>query len=470
MGFLVLLARIIELQIIKGAYYRTLSEENRIRHIPISSSRGKILARGGEEMKDKNFAHITGYLGEVNEEEVGKVDARCTEKGPRKMGKMVGRGGINEEYDCILSGIDGEELIEVDSSGEKIRTLGIKKPIPGSDLTTTIDYGLQNKIVEEMGQKKGAVVVSDFRGEILALFSSPSFDPVRVENYLKDPDLPFFNRAIGGAYHPGSVFKPFVALTALSEGKIDKNFTYNDAGKIEIKTPYGDFIYSNWYFTQYGRVEGLIDLVRALARSTDTFFYTIGEMVGPENIAKYSEKFGLSKKTGIDIPGEISGLVPTPEWKEKIKKEKWFLGNTYHLSIGQGDIVLTPIGLNSAFSAIANEGKLCKPYINLKLKTKNEKCKDVGIKKEYLNLVKEGMRRVCVTGGTGYTFFNYPENVYCKTGTAEVGLDGETHAWFTLFNDDLVMTVLVEKGGEGSKVAGPIARNIMDYVFLRKNP
>ena len=464
MGFLILAARLFELQLIKGVYYRTLSEENRIRHIPIPADRGKVLARGGEVLEGREFAHIIGFASEANEDEVGKIDPSCPGKGPVSLGQKVGRGGLNQEYNCVLSGVDGEELIEVDTSGEKIRTLGIKNPITGEDIHTTIDYSLQKKAVEAFGDKKGAVVATDPKGEVLVFYSGPSFDPKNVKEYLEDKDLPFFNRVIGGTFHPGSVFKPVVAVAALEEEKIDKNYRFTDTGILEVKTLYGDFSYANWYFTQYGRTEGVVDLTRAIARSTDTFFYTIGEAVGPEKIAEYAGKLGLDKKTGIDIPGEVAGLIPTPEWKQKVKNENWFLGNTYHLSIGQGDIAVTPLALNQTISAIAT-GSYCKPHL-----VGEEKCEKLNFKEDNLDLIKEGMRQACATGGTGYTFFDYPDPVSCKTGTAEVGTDGDTHAWFTLFGNDLTLTVLVEKGGEGSRVAGPIAREIMNFVRLLKNP
>lgn len=464
MGFLALVARLVELQVIKGAYYRNLSEENRIRHNPIPANRGKIIARGGEVLSGTEVAHIVGYASEVNEEEVGKIDPNCPENGPKKLGQLTGRGGLNEKYDCLLTGIDGEELYEVDTVGEKIRTLGVKKPIPGKDIHTTIDYPLQKKAYEILGETKGAIVVTDKKGEVLVLYSAPAFDPNNVEKYLEDPDLPFFNRAMGGTYHPGSVFKPVVAISALEEEKIGEDYRFVDRGILEVKTLYGDFSYANWYFTQYGGTEGEIGLTRAIARSTDTFFYTIGEMLGPEKIAQWADKFWLDRKTGIDLPGEVVGLIPTPEWKKRVKNENWFLGNTYHMSIGQGDIAVTPLALNQAISAIST-GKYCHPFL-----VEGEGCQDLGIKEENLDLVKEGMKEVCQTGGTGYTFFDFPDPVYCKTGTAEVGVDGDTHAWFILFTDDLTLTVLVEKGGEGSKVAGPIARKMMDFVHLRKNP
>jgi penicillin-binding protein 2 len=481
LGILVLLGRLAELQVIKGDYYRELAEGNRIRRIPIRAPRGKILARGGEvlvgskENGERNyvlgsvFAHLSGYVGEVNKSELGKIMGQCPEKGPRRLGALIGRGGLEEQYECLLSGIDGEELVEVDSRGEKIRTLGIKKPVPGEDIRTTIDYGLQKEIAKAMSGKPGAVVVTDTKGEVLALYSSPSFNPAKVDSYLKRTDLPLFNRAIGGAFAPGSTFKPMVAVAALEEKVIDKDFIYEDRGKITIKTIYGDFSYSNWYFTQYGKVEGKIDLVKALARSTDTFFYKIGELTGPEALASWAYKFGFGKKTGIDLPGEVVGLVPTPAWKEKIKKERWFLGNTFHLAIGQADLTTTPLQVNQAIAAIASGGIYCSPHVlaNKKL----TKCEDIKINKQTIELVKEGMIEACRPGGTGFTFFDAPLSVGCKTGTAETGKKDKTHAWFSFFAPsdfpEIVVTVLIEEGGGGAHVAGPIAREIFDYYFAQ---
>lgn len=501
LGFLVLIGRLVELQLIKGSYYRSLAEENRIRYVSIPAPRGKILARGGEiivgnkEVKKEGIlageettswerdyklgaaaAHITGYLGEASEEEVGKTDSECSDKGIRKLGALVGRTGLEEKYNCILSGIDGEELIEVDTKGNKLRTLGRRESISGRDLKTSIDFSLQEKISQIFANKKGAVIVTDPKGEVLALLSSPSFDPNKfigktdpklIEQLLTNPDLPFFNRAIGGNFHPGSIFKPVVALAALEGGKINKSYNFDDPGVIKVNI----YSYYNWYFTQYGRTEGKIDLVRAIARSTDTFFYTIGEMVGAKEIGNWAHKLGYGEITGIDIPGEIAGLVPTPEWKLKVKGEPWFLGNTYHFSIGQGDLAVTPIEVNTAVTVIASNGFLCKPKI-IKDGNYDNECKNIGLKKENLDLIKKGMMGACSSGGTGYTFFDFMPQVACKTGTAEINEDGQTHAWFTVFapadNPEIVATILVEKGGEGSKVAGPIAREIFDYWFHKK--
>ena len=513
LGFLIIIGRLIELQVIKGGYYRSLSEGNRVRRVPITAPRGKIISRDGEilvgnkEVKKKvifdpekgyqkesdisdakeeeiisewerdyrygwKFAHLSGYLGEVTPEELGKINAECPEKGPRKLGTFVGRSGLELIYECSLAGIDGEELVEVDTMGNRIRTLGRRNPIPGEDLKTSIDAKLQEKISEEMNGKKGAVIATDAKGNVLALFSYPSFNPAdltdksrqsEVENLLKDQDLPFFNRAIGGLYHPGSVFKPIVAVAALEEGKVDEEFVFDDPGIISI----GTFSYSNWYFTQYGRTEGKIGITRALARSTDTFFYKLGEFVGIEGIAKWAGIFGLNELSNIDLPGEIAGLVPDPEWKERVKGERWFLGNTYHVAIGQGDLALSVVGVNRAISAIAT-GNLCEPKI-----AGRGECKELEIEKNDLNIVKSGMSEACSSGGTGYTFFDFEPRVSCKTGTAETNIDGKTHAWFSVFAPqefpDIIMTVLVEGGGEGSKIAGPIVRNIFNFWY-KKTP
>lgn len=480
--FLFLVSRLFELQIIKGKYYRELSDGNRIKRIKIAAPRGIIYARGGEILVGNHgdgkrdyplgpiFAHAGGYLGEANEEEIGKINPKCSGKGPKVLGDFVGRSGLEEEYDCVLRGMPGEELIEVDITGKYVRTLGKIEPVPGEDIKTNIDFGLQKKVSEVMAEKKGGIIATDSKGEVLAFYSSPSYDPNNVAESLNDPALPLFNRVVGGLYHPGSVFKPTVAVAALEENKIDKNYRYLDTGIIRVN----DYSYTNWYFTQYGKTEGEIGIVRALARSTDTFFYNLGEITGIENMASYADKFGYSEKSGIDIPGEVPGLIPTPEWKKRVKNEAWFLGNTYHFAIGQGDVAVTPIEVNRAIGVIAGGGEICQPRI-----VGIPKCISLNLKKETLDLVKEGMEGVCSQGGTGFTFFDWNNSgstkltttnhglVACKTGTAETNEDGKTHAWFTLFYPsdfpEINLTVLVEGGGEGSTVAGPIARKIMDY-------
>lgn len=534
--FIILLGKLFEVQIIKGSYYRTLSEENRIRHIPIPAPRGRILAKNGEALADNvaikkrvvingssgiklsedltnadpdeivtdykrvyglkdGFGHASGYISQVDGNDVGTIDPLCPEKGVRTNGMLVGVTGLEQQYECDLRGTNGERLIEVNTQGKKIRTLAIKEPIAGQDIKTSIDFGLQKEVAVQMDaspvNKKGAAIVTDANGQVLAYYSEPSYDPnlfidkndpVKLTSLLKNPDLPLFDRVIRGTFHPGSVFKPIVALAALEEGVIDKNYTFNDVGIITVN----GFSYTNWYFTEYGRTEGMIGLIKAIARSTDTFFYKIGELAGPDKIAEFAIKFGLDQITGIDLPHENIGLIPTPEWKKKTKKEGWFLGNTYNMSIGQGDVSLTPIEVNTYISAIANNGLICPPhFLMLSLGISNNhdqgsrsftnyKCKQIGVKQENIDLIKEGMKAACSEGGTAYTFFDFSakhngQSIACKTGTAEVGTDGNPHAWFTLFTPidkpKIIVTILIERGGQGSQVAGPVARKIVDYYF-----
>jgi penicillin-binding protein 2 len=522
---IILFARLAELQIIKGNYYHTLSDENRIRHIPIIAARGEILGSDGQVIvgnillkkkiiftkdgfkKDLNIdnangndlitetkrnyflgasaAHLTGYLGNVNSDEVDKIDPKCQDKGSRLSESFVGRSGLEQQYDCLLRGIDGEELIEVDAVGNPVRVLGIKNPIAGSNLITTINVSLQQKAASVFNNlkiktsneinlpegRRGAVVVTDGAGKILAMYSSPSFDPNafingnvnEINSIVNNPALPLFNRDIDGLYHPGSTFKIVTATAALEENRINKDFTFNDQGFITLN----GYTYNNWYWSEYGGKEGEVNLVRAIARSTDTFFYKVGEMIGISDLSSWANKFGLNKATGIDLPNEAEGLIPNPAWKRQAKGELWFLGDTYNVSIGQGDVALTPLAANFLASVIANGGQICPPYINSTLKAG---CRNLNLKPKTLDLIKEGMIAACSSGGTGFPFFDFEPKVACKTGTAETGDNGKTHAWFTAFVPDknFVIDVIVEKAGQGSEVAAPIAKEIMSQ-YLGKN-
>jgi penicillin-binding protein 2 len=430
---------------------------------------------GREYLYKESLAHLLGYLGEANEDEV--------KKGQFQIGDLVGRGGVEEEYDHLLRGKDGGEIYEVDAQGRKIRQIGRTEPVPGQDLHLSIDADLTKLAWESLEGKPGAVVGSDPQnGQILVLTSSPSFDPnlmnqakdktasdfqdsqEKLQSLLADPQKPFFNRVLGGVYPPGSTFKIVTATAGLEEGKINAETLWNDTGEIRV----GEYSYKNWYFTQYGRTEGEINVVKALKRSTDTFFYKVGEWVGPTRLSEWAKTFGLGQKTQIDLPGEAEGLVPSPEWKEK-KGDRWFLGNTYHFAIGQGDLLVTPLQINFLTDVMASDGQLCQPQV-LKSEDKKDNCRNLKLKKENLSLVKEGMKEVCSTGGTAFPFFEFSPQVACKTGTAEFGdPEDKTHAWFTSFapfeNPELSLTVLIERGGEGSEVAAPVAKKIMEAYF-----
>jgi len=510
-SFLLLIGRLFELQIILGAKYRTLAEENRIKKEVMPAPRGmiydrnnqpliknepiyrlekkeceldcfgeitreqalKIEAAGGEEAErlridvgrdylyGKALAHVLGYLGEASEEEV--------KSGRWGLGDLVGRTGIEEKYEEILQGQDGGVIYEVDTLGNRVREIGKIETVPGRDLELSIDARLSKVAYQALEGKPGAVIATEAKtGQVLVLVSSPAFNP----NHLNPEDLidekkPMFNRAIGGQYPPGSTFKVVTAAAGIEENKVNESTTYEDVGFIQI----GEYIYKNWYYNQYGRTEGEIGLVRAIKRSTDTFFYKVGEWVGANKLAEWGRAFGYGQKSGIDLAGEVEGLVPTPKWKEKTKGEKWFLGNTYHFAIGQADLVATPLQINMMTSVIANKGKLCSPRV--KKEEKIEECLDLKLKAETLRLVKEGMKEACSTGGTAFPFFDFSPQVGCKTGTAEFGDPEErTHAWLTAFapvdDPEIVVTALVEKGGEGAYVAAPIVKEVMEEWFHSK--
>ncbi len=528
-SFLILVGRLFELQIIFGEKSRALAEGNRIKKEIIPAPRGIIYDRNGKELvrnipiyrvkefnsrvhseerederegEEKSYreisreealkmeargetqdlrldigreylygealAHVLGYLGEVNEQEV--------KSGKFKPGDLIGRMGVESQYDSFLRGQDGGEIYEIDAKGNKIREIGKIEPIPGHNLYLSIDAELSRVAFEALENKPGAMVVTKTNGEVLALVSSPSFNPNQITTQsLTDKNLPFFNRALGGLYPPGSTFKIVTAVAGLEEGKIDSQTTWNDTGEIKV----GEYSYKNWYFTQYGKTEGEVNVVKALKRSTDTFFYKVGEWVGPTRLAKWAKAFGLGQKTGIDLPGEVSGLIPSPEWKEQ-KGQHWFLGNTYHFAIGQGDVLTTPLQINMMTNVIASGGKLCKPFLiqNSKLKNENddlkiknkEECQELKLKTETINLVKEGMKEACSPGGTAFPFFDFQPQVACKTGTAEFGDSGKkTHAWLTAFapfdNPQIVATAIVEGGGEGSAVAAPVVKKVMEVWF-----
>ncbi len=268
-------------------------------------------------------------------------------------------------------------------------------------------------------------------------------------------------------YHPGSVFKIVMATAGLESKVIDKNSLIEDTGILKV----GDYAYKNWLWTKSGGTDGMVDIVKALRRSNDIYFYKLGEMLGVDRIKTWAEKYGFGAKTGVEIAGEVEGVVPDEDWKKKTKGEGWYLGNTYHLAIGQGDLDVTPLQVNQMTNIIANQGIKCQMSL---LKETKPECQKIGIKDETWLTIVEGMKQACKPGGTAWPLFNFKTPIACKTGTAEVG-DGsrETHAWLTAFapidNPQISVTVMVERGGEGSDVAAPIVGDILKEWFNEPN-
>ncbi len=514
--FIIILARLFQLTVVKGDYYRRLSEQNRIKELLIEPERGEIRDRKGfivaknipadvkkndERIKSKRIyengevvAPLVGYR-QIADKNDFKND-NCII--PLQLGDKTGKKGVEKLYDCDLRGRYGKKLIEIDAKGKYLRTFGVIPSENGKSIRLSFDLDLQKKAYELIKNRKAAAVGVDPKtGKILFLASSPSFDPQVfedtknevIQSYFTDEKKPLFNRVTEGVYPPGSIFKLVLAAGALEEKTIDEKTLVEDAGVVEA----GPLKFGNWYFLQYGKTEGMVDVVKAIRRSNDIFFYKTGEGLGPDNIRKWAGILGYAKETGIGL-SETEGLIPSPFWKKETLKDRWYTGDTYNMSIGQGYIGTTPLQTVMTTSVFANGGYLCKPKL---LKDEAPDCKKLSISQKNLNLIREGMKQACSTGGTGWPLFDFkivdkiipsenrestlgakiiykPIQTACKTGTAESTQvkTGAPHAWITVFapfdNPQIALTVLIEEGGQGSDVAGPIAKEILRAYFERR--
>ncbi|HCR81621.1 MAG: Peptidoglycan glycosyltransferase [Candidatus Pacebacteria bacterium GW2011_GWA1_46_10] len=525
-----LLVRVVDLQVVRGQLFRLISEENRQFRLDIPAERGVFLDRFGDPLvintrqyyryteplklfsvttpvsqeealsaqvsdpfsigwtlerkyvRPFSLAHLLGYISVVNNDDL-------SEDSSLKMTDLVGRMGLEQRYDNLLRGTDGYQEFEINSVGEKQTVEFSQPPKVGQPVKTTIDPYLSSAAWRAMGDKKGAVVILDAQtGAVLTLLSSPSFNSnlfastsileeqerqTALQQALTDERQLFFNRAMSGQYAPGSMFKLVTASAGLDSGAFDLNTLVDDQGFIEA----GGTQFANWYYTQYGRVEGVISLVRAITRSNDTFFYKAAEWTGVEALVQKAHEFGFGESTGIEVPGEAVGLVPNPEWKEKTLGERWFLGNTYHLGIGQGDLLVTPVQLARMVSVFGNEGAICELSV---VAPENRaaaaaRCGSLGLTEQAVAAIQEGMIGACSAGGTAFPLFDWnsarqgqlenqlrdessPQSAdvspvslspislspaerirrgmaACKTGTAEFGSEDaqgrrRTHAWF----------------------------------------
>jgi penicillin-binding protein 2 len=413
------------------------------------------------------FSHVVGYTGYNQSQHIDPRD-RADER--------VGISGLEKEFNDILDGKDGREVVEISALGVIQRSIMITDPaVDGKDLTISVDRELSNIAYEAIAPHPGAVVVTDIpTGQILTLVSSPSYKNASLSAALKDASKPLLNRALT-SYPPGSTFKLMTALSALRAGKIKQDTQIDDEGEIKA----GEQIFGNWYWRQYGKKEGKINLVRAIARSNDIYFYKIAESVGPDLIDQMAQEFGLGKSTGIELPSESMGLLPNSAWKEKKVGEKWYLGDTYNMGIGQGYILATPIQVNNMTATVARRGSWCPLTLML---TKDPACTDIELSHDDIETVITGMVDACSSGGTAFPFFPINEKlptdgkIACKTGTAEFGGEDEkgrkkTHGWFTMFypvkKPQVAITVFLESTKdrpflEGSKDGAPIAVKVFE--------
>ena len=431
------------------------------------------------------FAPLIGYDGKITREELKKAQGYS-------FTDYIGKTGLEKYYEKELKGKNGAKQVEVDSKGNVKKNLGTINPEAGGDLFLNIDEGLQKKLydsitqnLETNGTKIAAAAAIDPRnGGVLALVSVPSFDNNLFargisnddyQNIITDKNLPLLNRIVSGEYPPGSTFKPVVASAALAEGTITENTTVNDSsGAINV----GNFRFGDW------KTHGVVDVRKAIAESCDVFFYAIGggyaniKGLGIDLIKKYANLFGMGSATGIDLPGEMSGLIPSEQWKSDKIGERWYIGDSYHSAIGQGFITTTPLQIANYVSAIANGGTLYKPRIVNRIQKNNKEMQNIPpvvIRKDFipadvLKIVREGMRQT-VEAGTAQPLKDLPVAVAGKTGTAEFGTDKKTHGWFVSFapydNPEIVLVVLSEGGGEGHSTGVPITKDVYQWYFTR---
>jgi len=425
-------------------------------------------------------SHQLGYI--------GKVSPSQRKQEQTDIGLLTGQGGLEKVYDKYLRGIAGRRMIQVNAAGRKVKDLGIEEPRPGTDLYLTIDLDVQKAAEEALGERQGAVVAMDPNsGEIIALASHPNYDPnlfprgispkdwVRLTN---DPTHPLYNRAIQSVYPPGSTFKIIVALAGLESGVIKLDDKVTCRGYIQS----GKHSFRCWKKGGHGT----ISFHQAVVESCDVYFYTMGERIGWDRIAQYAKKLGYGSLTGIPLPDEKPGLIPTTEWKKEKMKDAWYAGDTYINSIGQGFVLVSPIQACQMISAVANGGYFYRPTLLKKTRNREtgavqvfapERVNRIVLDASALEEVRKALAGVVSEpGGTGHAAQIPFVTVAGKTGTAQViaqkvpgrKLSGSTqdHAWFIAYApvDDpkIAVAVLVEHGGHGGGAAAPVARRVIE--------
>lgn len=437
-----------------------------------------------------SLSHILGYTGKINDKELVKSGSEYLPI------DYIGKSGIENFWENEMKGSNGKKQIEVNALGKEEKIINQEAGEDGHNLVLSIDIELQKKLEESVISvlkklnlnKACAIALDPNNGEILAMVSLPAYNNndfargMTAEQYGKianHPDMPLFNRCISGEYPSGSTIKPVIAAAALEENVINENTSFLSVGGIRI----GQWFFPDWKAGGHGAT----NVKRALAESVNTFFYYIGggyqnfQGLGLERMVKYEKLFGLDSQAGIDMPGESSGFLPTAEWKEKTKNEQWYIGDTYHLAIGQGDTLVTPLQVADYTAIFANGGSLYRPHlIRQVLNSKDELIGEIEnkpvksniISSKNMDIVRRGMRQT-VAAGSARSLQSVPVEVAGKTGTAQWAANKPAHAWFTGFapyaNPEIVITILIETGGEGSSTAVPIANEVLTWYFRNNN-
>jgi len=423
-------------------------------------------------------AHAIGYVGEVSEPELD-----TTEFAKYAQGAIVGKAGLERQYNDMLMGVDGERRVVVDSSGREREVLESTEATPGNSLQLTLDLDLQAVAELALQGQRGAVVALDPRsGEVLAMVSRPAFDPnafaAHITNeYWKEltsgNDNPMLNRAIQAQFAPGSTFKPIMALAGLETGTIDDHDTFHCPG--------GATFFGRYFKCWQKRGHGTVNVHLGIVQSCDVFFYNLGNKLGIDNIAMYAEMAGIGKKTGIDLPGEAEGLMPSSKWKLRTQRQKWYAGETISVSIGQGAVTVTPLQLAAAIGGIVSGGNWFKPHMVKAAAALEPRHAD--LRAESVASIVSGMYGVVNEGGTGAAARIEGIEFSGKTGSAQrVSNDlrksgvldadeAKDNGWFVGFaprqNPEIVVAVLLE-GGEHGALAAPVARDVIKSYFDKK--
>ena len=441
-------------------------------------------------------AHVIGYLQELSPEEMKK-----SLYGERRLGELVGKIGMEKQYETVLVGVHGQLVEVVDSLGRGREEIGRRESAKGQDLTISLDFDIQKEAEGLLEGREGAIIVMDARtGELLALASYPNFDPNKFINrftseewlnLVNSPEFPLENRAIRGLYSPGSVFKLTLALGALDSKIVTDETTFVCRGETKIYNQ----PFSCWKEEGHGKV-GFYDAIR---HSCNIYFYNLGKELGIEEISRYARMLGFGMKTGIDLPGEKTGLVPDPQWKIKARGEPWQKGETISVSIGQSFLLVTPIQIAAHTALIANRGARVTPHLfkYLSADGKKKEIKNQFLKHEIVDIdpaifeqVIQGMWEAVNNQGTGWATKILGFDVCGKTGSTQVISEDKseepekkkseedeeeevkTHSWFTGFapreNPEIVVTVIVEYGGMGGATAAPLARRLFN-LYMKKH-
>lgn len=496
---IVFVGRLWYLEIQKGDSFKARSENNRLKHTVIFADRGIIYDRNKRELawnelnpeSDFSFrkyasstglSHVVGYVKYPSKDKSGFYYEES----------FIPKDGVELTYNDEILGKNGLKITETDALGHIQSESVIAPPEDGKNLVLSIDSRVEQKLYEsikslafERGFSGGAGVIMDVHnGEILALASYPEYSPSlmtegsdteKIKATLSDKAKPFLNRAISGLYIPGSIMKPYVAMGALSENIIDPMKQILSTGSLAIPNPYNPSnptVFKDW------KAHGWVDMRHALAVSSNVYFFTVGggfgdqRGIGISNIQKYVQMFGFGKQTGIDLLGEVSGTVPSPEWKAKnFPNDPWRIGDTYNSSIGQYGFQATPVQAVRAVAAMANGGTLLTPTILLDNPKAVKKIETVGLDPKDFQIVREGMR-LSVTQGIAGGLLVPGMNIAAKTGTAELGVTKETvNSWVTGFfpyeNPRFAFAVLMEKGSRSNIVGATfVMRSLLDWMTV----